>query len=144
MIETLTEELIEQIAALVEDGAWPVTAAGVCRVGRPHFERWYELGIKLYDVEEPPDLDDLPEHEQLCYLLVHRIHQAEAVCEGRWLAHWHRSNLTERRSNSHVGWMALLERRFPERWGRRSPATTPEPAAAYVFEDELRRLDIGR
>lgn len=142
MNDTLTAELIDEIATHVEDGAWPVTAAGVCRVYPTRFEAWYELGFKFYGQEEPPDLDDLSEQEQLCYLLVRCIGQAEAECEARWLAHWQRSNLTERRSNSYVGWLALLERRFPERWGKRAPAPA-DLAPDYSFEEEMRRLEAG-
>jgi hypothetical protein len=139
--DALTEELIEEIASHVEDGADAVTAAGVCRVPRWHFERWHELGTRLYDQEEPPDLDELPEHEQLCYLLAHRIAQAEAECEARWIDHWQRALLTERRSNAFTGWLALLERRFPERWSKRAPTTVER--ASISPEEEFRRLYEG-
>jgi hypothetical protein len=139
--ESLTEELIEEIAAHVEDGAHAVTAAGVCRVPRSCFERWHTLGTKLYDVDEAPDPDDVTDHEQLCYLLARRVAQAEAECEARWIGHWHRALLTERRSNAFTGWLALLERRFPERWAKRAPASVER--ASISPEEEFRRLYEG-
>jgi hypothetical protein len=138
--DTLTEELIEDIAAHVEDGAHPVIAAGVCRVHRTRFDRWHALGAKVYDQDEPA-LDELTEHEKLCYLLAYRVAQAEAECEARWIQHWHRALLTERRSNAFTGWLALLERRFPERWSKRAP--THVESAPISPEEEFRRLYEG-
>jgi hypothetical protein len=136
MAETLTEELIDAIAGLVEEGSYPDTAAASRGVSRRQSEQWLELGQRVWEDESP---DELTDHECLCGVLAQRIAQAEAECEYRWLGHWRRAALHERRSNAYMGWLMLLERRFPERWAKRT--YTSSGTDAPTFEQELLRIE---
>jgi len=141
----LTEDLIPEITQWVKEGNWPEIAAKGLGVRPQDWTAWKELGeqlsIALCVPHDPTGAtkpaDDLTDHERLCVTLVRAVDHAEAECEGIWLKNWLATGAAGRGN----GWQAfatMLERRFPERWGKRPPQGTARKRES--LEDTLDRI----
>ena len=148
----LTEDLIPEIAQRVKGGLWPEIAAQGIGVRPQDWTAWAELGERLsevavaamYETAGAPMLsqaslpDDFTEHERLSVALVRAVDQAEAECEARWIQFVVTETARGRGAWRAVMW--LLERRFPERWGKRVPGAPPE---RETLEDYVARFNRG-
>jgi hypothetical protein len=133
----LTEPLITNIAAAVETGAWPISAAIRNGASRWQAKHWIELGTRLNEAATTDDeATDLTTHEQHCLDLVRRIDIAEAICEAAWLDRWLITGAAAR-GNGWTAFATLLERRFPARWGKRAPTPTDPNRDTRTLEDMI-------
>jgi transposase len=94
----LNKELIGRISGFIANGNYHAQACAMCHIGTTTFYRWLEKG----------------EHEQkgLFRDLWDAVKEAESVAEARFI-----QTIVNDDSWQSKAW--LLERRFPERWGRK-------------------------
>lgn len=125
----LTEELMVEITALVLDGNYPAVVARKLMIPVGTFQNWINKGEEMIERElygTPEDPEGL--RPQL-YLLVS---QAEANFEVSTL-----EDLQFRIKEGKINWqgdMAILERRFPQRWSKRDAP----PAGKGGFQSTVR------
>lgn len=94
---SLTPELAARILRRVRQGVGRQVAAVACGVSKNQVRNWEKRGL---------------EGEEPYASFAADLHEAEALCEARWVAKLQRKELK-------VPWqlvMTLLERRFPDRW----------------------------
>ena len=122
----LTPEVQERIVAVLRSGAYVEQAAEAAGIGRSTFDDWIRRGDSDAAKDKPfRDLRDA-------------VEQARAEAEARHVA------LIARASSK--SWQAaawLLERQYPNRWGKVSERkqSSEEPAEAKsTFFDELKPL----
>lgn len=104
----LTPERAEEILSLVRAGNYPETAAKACGVSPAAFYNWKARG------EEHRNGNGTPERERRFVEFVEGLEKAESEAEARAVQvvvragfeHWQAA-------------MTYLERKYPERWGRR-------------------------
>jgi hypothetical protein len=99
----LCDEVAQRIVALVRAGNWLSTAAGAAGVHRDTVYDWLKRG----EAEDPPDTDAAFVDFALAYRAAEADAEAEALAAIR------------KRTKNHKGQAWWLERRHPDRWGRR-------------------------
>lgn len=137
----LTVELADQLVALLRAGNYVTTAARAVGISRKLFYDWMDRGESALPVDEP--YRDLRE----------RVELARAEGEAR--------NVAAIAAAARENWQAaawLLERQYPERWGRVSvrvrdapedaapPTRVVDPDDPFAEVDELadrRRTRVG-
>jgi len=119
----LTDELIDQIVALVRAGNYPAVAARAAGVPPRTFHRWMAMGREGKARYAP---------------LLERIEEAEDLAEAALVA-----SLRAHATRDAKLALAFLERRFAKRWSRRDaggalPDTDSEPI--QLTEEDRARL----
>jgi hypothetical protein len=129
---TLTPEIAASIIQLVRDGNYPVVAARSLGVNEKTFQAWLSHGERDFERGEPSNVD--PEGLQLELYL--EVETAEAQFETGMV-----STIRERidANKNWTGHMTYLERRFPDRWGKRYDAAPP----VENWESQLRAYTLG-
>ena len=100
----LTQEVHDRIVQVVEDGNWDCVAAEAAGVSVSAFETWKRRGVEEDQGEEDP--------ESPYVQLVRALKSARALAEID-------SVEKIRKDPSFQAQMTYLERKYPERWGRR-------------------------
>jgi hypothetical protein len=106
----LDTEMHKRLVAYVERGLTYARAAQACGIGYSTFKQWMARGRK--------------EKRGIYADFAAAIKKADAVCEG-----WHLENI---RKHAVKSWQAsawTLERKFPDRWTKRSFGEMAEAAA---------------
>jgi transposase len=129
----LTRDVADTIAEAIANGVTYEVAAATAQVSRPAFQAWRTQG-----------LDDLEAGRDTVFAyLMAAVHDARARSEANLVARLHAHTLADWRP---AAW--LLERRFPERWGRRDKVEhsgSLTPAVELVAPDtEEAALAVAR
>lgn len=129
---TLTPEIAASIVQLIRDGNYPTIAAKSLGVSEATFKNWLSHGERDFERGEPSQAD--PEGLQLELFL--EVEMAEAVFETGMV-----KTIKERidANKNWTGHMTYLERRFPDRWGKRYDAAPP----VENWETQLRAYTLG-
>lgn len=102
----LTPELITKLSAFIADGNYAVTACNACGISDASLYNWLNKAK-----------DDMEQGRESIYVdLFVAIKRAEAECEAE-LAKIARDSSLKHKNVIEI--MTFLERRHPERWGRR-------------------------
>jgi len=105
----LTPELQEKVCSIIADGNYPTTACLACGVAEPTFRQWIINGQEELDNGRPGRFT--------AFMLA--VKEAEAKSEIQLV-----KDVKLHTSRNVVAPLALLDRRFRERWGQ-----TPPPQA---------------
>lgn len=112
----LTPALTRRITGLVRIGAYPVTAAKANGVSASVWYSWLATGRGRHPARARGPV-------RACSRLVAAVERAEAECEAQVVARLTVAAMSDSRVAA-----ALLERRWPERWSRRSRVEVVAPA----------------
>jgi len=108
----LTPELIKEIADIIADGNYNNTACSILGVNERVFYQWLQKGQEQLDARS----EDSTEPDSIYTQLYHAIKMAAGVAEAQMV------NVVRKNANEKGDWlpaMTFLERRHPDRWGRR-------------------------
>jgi hypothetical protein len=132
MTLTLTPEIAASIVQLIREGNYPVIAARSLGVNERTFKNWLSSGERDVERGEPSQTDP----EGLMLELYLEVEMAEAVFETGMV-----KTIKERidANKNWTGHMTYLERRFPDRWGKRYDAAPP----VENWETQLRAYTLG-
>lgn len=128
----LTPEVRERIVAVLRSGAYVQQAAEAAGIGRSTFDDWMRRG-------ESEAKEDAPYRE-----LREAVEQARAEAEARHVALIAKASA---RSWQAAAW--LLERQYPERWGKpsdrnRKPNQEQQESKGGFFDELAQRRDRKR
>ena len=105
----LNDSMIEALSTVIAKGNYYITACKLCEISEPTFYGWINQA-------ELDDANGLTEEESIYIRLVKSLKKAEAQAEASFLA------VVEDSAQVKKEWlpaMTFLERRHPERWGRK-------------------------
>lgn len=129
----LTPEMIDEVCKDVEDiGLHAHIALERRGIKRATAKGWLRAGEEL----ELGHGAATTKHQQLCLALWAGVCHAEAELEKRWNVQWNAANekaLLNGKANGFAGIATRLERRFPERYKRVSPAEKQVEESADEF-----------
>lgn len=137
---TLTLEVSERIIALIVDGNYVLTAAAACGISRRSFYDWMERGRAELDALEKSDIEQPyePKHvEQLFADFAARVEVATAQSEINALKD------VRAQGERWQAAMTYLERRFPNRWGRRQAIEHSGPQGGAITLRALKPEEIA-
>jgi len=131
----LSKQLIEQIATYIENGNFAQDACKLADVSEAGYYKWLATGRAILDGELPKT-----KANALTVDLVEAIKHADAKFKA-----YHLSNINKA---SRTTWQAsawMLERRFPEEYGRRTDNAVKVEAdgAVTIYIPDNRREDDG-
>jgi transposase len=132
---TLTDVVAEKIIAYVEAGNYVLTAAAACGISRRSFYDWMKRGRAELDALEG-GAEPEP-NEELFADFAARVEIATAAAEIAALKDVR--SATERWQAA----MTYLERRFPDRWGRRQAIEHSGPQGGAIALRALRPEEIA-
>ncbi|MHB8533024.1 MAG: hypothetical protein ACYDC2_09920 [Solirubrobacteraceae bacterium] len=122
----LTAKLADKLVKLVEDGNYVLVAASACGIGRQTFYDWQKRGEKALALALDPEPKPIPESERPFAELAERLDTAAAKAEVDALA------MVRKQSKLWQASMTFLERRFPDRWGRRQAIEHSGPQGGAI------------
>ncbi len=105
----LSEELIEEVCQIVREGNYVQTAIKALGIKQSTFYYWLKKGREGKN--------------KLCKKLVEKLDEAMAEAERACVLVLRAAAISERDWKAALAW---LERRFPERWGRKEPRTASD------------------
>jgi hypothetical protein len=123
----LTDEVAEQLVSMLRAGAYVHVAARAAGISRQTFADWLQRGQGDAALDEP--YRELRE----------RVEQARAEGEARNVARIAAAAVEDWRA---AAW--LLERQYPDRWGRPSTRVRPAELEPAPIEEELEAEDPFR
>lgn len=137
---TLTAELCSRIVRYALEGNYRETCAAACGVPKRTFYDWMALAEEWTESqsESPPD-----PHTLLCLELAHALNCAEAQAEIGFL------RVAARGEKGWVAAMTILERKYPQRWGRSEKryhqvsGSDGKPPVIHFETDEERRERVA-
>lgn len=127
----LTPELLDRLVQLVANGNYIETACGACGITSASYYKWLRKGEEFYamfhnayghDAEVDEEIliamvkeDIITEHQAMCVRFVEALNKASSESEAYAV-------LTVRKAfgDDWKAAMTFLERRFPQRWRRRT------------------------
>lgn len=120
----VTPELVEELLDLIIEGNYIETATQAVGISRSTYYAWLRRGDEL----EAAAREQMEDDDEDVYAFVdpadwplldfsHTMKTAEAYSEAELVRMVHR--LASSGAGSWTGFMTILERRFPSRWGRR-------------------------
>ena len=137
--QQLTEEIIERLEEETLLGAWPHVIAKRLGIHKSTYQNWMAAGEKhhLADTAEKPT-DGAGYLERQLY---ERIEEAEAQAEIDML------NALKVHADSGKstwnGYMAMLERRFPERWRKKDAISGSGQSLEQALADIQRKRSVA-
>jgi hypothetical protein len=117
----LTAKLAVEIIKLVEAGNYVEVAAAACGIGRRTYYDWMDRGRKALDKSGPISAIEQPYAD-----LAERVEVATARAEIAAV------DKVRKQSKLWQASMTYLERRFPDRWGRRQAIEHSGPNGAPI------------
>lgn len=140
----LTDDLIDEICALVENGNYISVASAACGLGDGTIRNWRARGRALIEANPDIDLEDpeqfpdkrLPEGwtwlDGQAWRLENRLSQSEAKAEAYAVL-----IVRKHMPDQWTAAMTYLERRFPQRWRKRQTIETTQDADNGLDETAL-------
>lgn len=140
----LTDDLIDEICALVENGNYITVASAACGLGDSTIRSWRARGRALIEAHPDIDLEDpeqfpdkrLPEGwtwlDGQAWRLENRLSQSEAKAEAYAVL-----IVRKHMPDQWTAAMTYLERRFPQRWRKRQTIETTQDADNGLDETAL-------
>lgn len=109
----LDNTMIEALSTVIAEGNYYITACSLCGISEPAFYGWVKLAEKDND-------NGLTEDESIYIRLVKSLKKAEAQAEANFLSVVKHAAVNKR---EWLPAMTFLERRHPDRWGRKDRNT---------------------
>ncbi len=132
----LTKQIIEQLATYIENGNFAMDACKLVGVSESGYYKWLATGKAVLDGKIK-----MTKSNALCVELVEAIKHADAKFKAYHIANINKASKTTWQASA---WM--LERRFPESYGRRADTTVKVDAEGGVtiyIPENNREDDIG-
>jgi len=124
----ISKEKIQEIVRLVKEGNYDYVACKAAGISQKTYERWRDRGEELLNTHgESSQVTD--EHERLYAELVEEIEEAEALAE---VDDVHIVNKAKKKNYQAAQWH--LERKTPERWGKREVIEVNPKGAAFLVK----------
>jgi len=125
----LKDSMIQALSDVISQGNYYITACAICGISEPCFYGWLNQAEK--DTE-----NGLTEEDSLYVRLVKTLKKAEAKAESDFLATVRSAAITKK---EWLPAMTFLERRHPDRWGRkdRSQVTIEEHKTVTITRVEV-------
>lgn len=139
----LNKEMIDELCRIIKDGNWAITACNIVGIGESTFYSWKDKGER-----------DIQNNTNSIYKeFVEALKKADAEAESKVVKRFYNEATNP---GSFVAPATYLERRYPERWGRRDRTiidvneektiTIREVVVHHpeIIEGEVRELTEGK